>query len=539
MAVTLPDTARLAAAALRAGVRSGLIAPVRPDRAVRMAGAALRLAPGIGLVAALDAARHPERVAVIDDEGSLTFAQLDAQVGRLAAALGDRFGVGPDRGLAVMCRNHRGFVIAALAGSRLGADLLLLNTDFSAPQLAQTLAPHRLGAIVHDEEFAQRFDEAAVATPRVLAEPASFEELAAGATRAATSRRAGRIVLLTSGTTGAPKGAPRSISAVALASVGVSALDSMRLRSGEPVLVAPPFFHGFGLAGLGTALALGSPVVSMRRFDAQRVLELIDRDRVAVLFAVPVMLKRMLAVPEAQRRALDTSSLRVALSAAAPLSASLASEFMDVFGDVVFNGYGSTEVGVVALATPADLRAAPGTVGRPPDGITVRILDGEDRAVAAGETGRIFVGSSMLFEGYTGGGGKEMVGSAMSTGDRGHFDEDGRLFIDGREDDMIVSGGENVFPGEVEEALARHPAVADVAVIGVDDEDFGQRLAAYVVAAPGARPTADELKAHVKAQLARYKVPRDVHFLDELPRNPTGKLLRKALASGDGRAQDA
>jgi fatty-acyl-CoA synthase len=386
-----PSWLGAAGAAVSAGVRSGLLAPVRPDRAARMIGAAARLAPGLAITAALGAARHPDRPAIVDDAGQLSFGELDGRAARVAAALQDGFGVGPEHGLAVLCRNHRGFAIAALAASRLGGDLLLLNTDFSGPQLAQTLEPYRLGAIVHDEEFAERFDDAGVQTPRVPAE--ALEAVAASSARSAATRRTGRIVLLTSGTTGAPKGAPRDVPPLALIGLAVTALDKMRLRAGEPVLVAPPFFHGFGIAGLGSALALGSPVVCMRRFDAQRALELIDRYRAGVLFAVPVMLKRMLDVPPDVRRTLDTSSLRIALSGAAPLSASLATDFMDAFGDVVFNGYGSTEVGVVALATPADLRAAPGTVGRPPQGIVVRILGPEDRPLPAAETGRIFVRS--------------------------------------------------------------------------------------------------------------------------------------------------
>ena len=525
--------ARVATAA-SAAVRSGVLAPVRPDRVPKLA-RAVRNSSGLSMIGALGAVRHPDRPAVLDGLGQVTFAELDERSARLAASLQSEFGVGPERGLAVMCRNHRGFVVASLAASRLGADLVLLNTDFSAPQLAQTLAPYELGAVVHDEEFEDRFECTNANTPRVLAfserpkGALTLDALAARANGTASTRRAGRIVLLTSGTTGAPKGAPRHPSPIALAGLGISALERMRLRAAEPMLVATPFFHGFGLFGLGAALALGSPLVCDQRFDAARTLALIERHRVTTVFAVPVMLKRLLDVPETVRSSHDISSLRIVLSGGAPLSPALAGEFMDVFGDVLFNGYGSTEVGVGTLATPADLRAAPGTVGRPSRGITLRIVGKDDRELPIGETGRVFVGSRLLFDGYTGGGSKATLGAAMSTGDLGHLDDRGRLFIDGREDDMIVSGGENVFPGEIEETLARHGDVADVGVIGVDDEEFGQRLAAYVVLAPGTTPSEDELKAHVKSQLARYKVPREIHFLEELPRNPTGKLLRAHL----------
>jgi fatty-acyl-CoA synthase len=212
------------------------------------------------------------------------------------------------------------------------------------------------------------------------------------------------------------------------------------------------------------------------------------------------------------------------------LPGELATRFMDEFGDVLYNLYGSTEVGWATIATPDELRAAPGTAGSSPRGTAVKILDPQGRELPQGETGRIFVKNDFLFEGYTGGGAKEVIGGCMSTGDVGRLDAAGRLFVEGRDDEMIVSGGENVFPREVEDLLARHDAVADVAVIGVSDDEFGQRLKAFVVREPDAELTADDVKSHVKANLARFKVPRDVEFLERLPRNATGKVLKRELA---------
>jgi fatty-acyl-CoA synthase len=203
---------------------------------------------------------------------------------------------------------------------------------------------------------------------------------------------------------------------------------------------------------------------------------------------------------------------------------------MDQFGDNLFNLYGSTEVSWASIATPEDMREAPGTAGRPPRGTVIRIVDEDENDVEPGETGRIFVGNQLAFEGYTGGGGKDQLGDLLSSGDVGHFDDDGRLFVDGRDDEMIVSGGENVFPREVEDLLADHEAVSEAAAIGVDDEQFGQRLRAFVVVEDGAEVSEDDLKDHVKANLARYKVPREIVFVDELPRNATGKVLKRELA---------
>jgi fatty-acyl-CoA synthase len=207
---------------------------------------------------------------------------------------------------------------------------------------------------------------------------------------------------------------------------------------------------------------------------------------------------------------------------------------MDLFGENIYNLYGSTEVAWATIATPKDLREAPGTAGKPPRGTVVKLYDDEGHPVEQGETGRIFVGNEVQFEGYTGGGNKDVIDGLMSSGDVGHFDDQGRLFVDGRDDDMIVSGGENVFPQEVEDLLAGHEKIAEAAVFGVDDEKFGQRLKAVVVTKGDASLSEDEVRKYVKSNLAGYKVPRDVEFMDELPRNATGKVLKRELKDDGG-----
>jgi fatty-acyl-CoA synthase len=248
------------------------------------------------------------------------------------------------------------------------------------------------------------------------------------------------------------------------------------------------------------------------------------------------MVQRMLQSPERTLAEQDLSSLRITALSGSALPGELAIEWMDRFGDTIYNLYGSTEVNYATVATPEDLRTAPGTAGRPPRGTVVRLYDENGRAVPQGEVGRIFVGNEMSFDGYTGGGGKEAIDGLLSSGDVGHFDSDGRLFVDGRDDEMIVSGGENVFPREVEDLLADHEAVAEVAVIGVEDAEFGQRLKAFVVVAAEAEVSEENLKAHVKASLASYKTPREVEFLEELPRNATGKVLKRDLHEQESRA---
>lgn len=530
---------------------AGVVRPVRPDRLARALLALERYGATPAAAASAAAALHPARPAIIDELGTLSFGELDHDARVLAAALHGRFGLRSANTVAVMCRNHRGFVLAAVAATRLGCGFVPLSPDFAGPQLGDVLAREGASAIVFDSEFRDVVDASSFAGDRIVgwhdadrdgpATEPTLSELIAGAGRgedpdAPRPEHHGSVTMLTSGTTGTPKGAKRSIhpaSLVPLLLGGASDLGRMRSapRAGEPFVVAPPLFHLFGLIGMTSAFALGSPIVIRRRFDPEATLQQIDVHRAGVLLAVPTMLSRIMALPDDVLERYDTSSLRMIVSGAAPLSAKLATAVMDRFGDVLYNGYASTEVGGGTLATPEDLRAAPGTVGRPMVGTKIRILDAVGDALPAGSTGRVFVASPLQFDGYTGGGSKETLDGLMSTGDLGHFDGHGRLFIDGRDDDMILSGGENVFPQEVEDLLSAHPDVADVGVFGIRDPDFGQRLAAYVVPAPSRPATEDALREYVRTRLARHKVPREVRFVEEIPRTATGKVKRRDLAA--------
>jgi acyl-CoA synthetase (AMP-forming)/AMP-acid ligase II/NAD(P)-dependent dehydrogenase (short-subunit alcohol dehydrogenase family) len=526
---------------------AGFVRPVRPDRVPRALLALRRYGATPAGVTASAAELYPDRAAVIDELGSVSFGELDGQAAGLAAELHGRFGLGSQDTVGIMCRNHRGFVQASVAATRLGCGLVPLSTDFAAPQLADVLARENVTAIVYDEEFTPIIEESGFAGARILGwhdspvphEIAALDELLAGARASdvpAAPASHGRVTMLTSGTTGTPKGAVRELRARALVPLMFAGMvDLGRIRSapraGDPFVVAPPLFHLYGLVGMTVAFGLGSPIVIRRRFEPEAALEQVDRTGAGVLLAVPTMLSRIMALEGDVLDRYDTSSLRMIISGAAPLSPELAGAVMDRFGEVLYNGYASTEVGGGTLATPADLRAAPGTVGQPMAGSTVRVLDADGREVPPGETGRIFVGSPLSFQGYTGGGNKEIVDGLMSTGDLGHFDGHGRLFVDGRDDDMILSGGENVFPQEVEDLLSAHPDVADAAVFGVSDQEFGQRLAAYVVLVDGASASSDALRDHVRGQLARHKVPREIRFVSELPRTSTGKLKRRQLSA--------
>jgi fatty-acyl-CoA synthase len=304
------------------------------------------------------------------------------------------------------------------------------------------------------------------------------------------------------------------------------------LKAREKTMIAAPMFHSWGFVHFTLGMSLSSTLVLNRKFDPETTLSLTAQHETTALIVVPVMMQRILELPDDILKRYDLSNLRVTAVSGSALPGATSDRWMDVFGDNVYNLYGSTEVAWASIATPSDLRAAPGTAGRPPYGTIVRLYDDDGHPVRQGETGRIFVGNEMQFEGYTGGGSKDVIDGLLSSGDVGHIDEAGRLFVDGRDDDMIVSGGENVFPAEVEDLLAGHGAIVEVAVFGVDDEGFGQRLKAVVVLREGVSVTEDELKAHVKANLAAYKVPREVVFMDELPRTSTGKVLKRVLREG-------
>jgi fatty-acyl-CoA synthase len=520
--------------------RAGVLRPLGPKVAVRAVAATRRWDRTLASAVATNAARYGAAEGLVDERGALSFRDLHRRTNALANALADR-GVGPGRPVGLLCRDHRYFVETAVACSKLGADVLLLNTSFSAPQLRDVLEREGATVLVHDAEFGRVAASACGERQRIVGwidrgeergRAIVAEELIARGDESDPPgpEEPGRQILLTSGTTGTPKGARRPPTTPVDAVVGF--LERVPLRARETHLVAAPLFHAWGFAHTGLGLMLGARVVVRRRFDAHATLETMARERAYGVALVPVMAQRILALPEAVLREHPCPDLRVAAFGGSAIPGDLAVRFMDVFGDVVYNTYGSTEVAVVSIATPADLRADPATAGRPVSRIVVRLLDAGGRPVAPGQPGRIFVGSSAAFEGYTGGGGKEVVDGLMATGDVGRFDGAGRLTIEGRDDDMIVSGGENVFPREVEDLIASLDGVREVAVVGVPDDEFGQRLRAVLALQPGAELTPDDVKAAVRRDLARYKVPRDVVFVDELPRTSTGKVLRRELVNG-------
>ncbi|GAA1457075.1 AMP-binding protein [Williamsia maris] len=504
-------------------VRRGLFDLRRPDHALHAYRCAEKWGPLAGTVAHR-AWLSPDAVAIVDDDGPVTHRELDESSNALARALVEG-GLGETSVVAVLARDHRGLVVPMLAAAKIGARLVLLNTGTAGPQLAEVVDREGVAMLIHDVDFATVVEAVPASVPRMLTHPGP---VVTHSTRPLTPPTTpGGLVLLSSGTTGTPKGAPRERVSILQSA---AFLDRVPLPSGRPMVMAAPIFHGTGLSQFILGLALGCTVVLRRRFDAEATVAAVAEHRAASLILVPTMLQRILDLDPDVLARHDTSSLSVILSAGSALPIDLSRRAAVAFGPVLHNLYGSTEVAVALVATPDELRRAPGTVGRPPVGCQVSVLDDAGLPITEpGVVGRVFARSALSFSGYTDGRHKEIADGKLSTGDVGHVDDEGLFFIDGRDDDMIVSGGENVYPLEVENLLTEHPHILEAAVVGVDDPDYGSRLRAHVVVAPGHTLDADAVRAHVKDNLARYKVPRDVVFVSELPRNATGKVLRRNL----------
>ena len=494
-----------------------------------------------GMIPALNSRRTPNRTAIIDDDGELTFKELDDAAHAVANGL-LAMGVKGGDGVAILARNHRWFLIAVYGAARTGARIILLNSEFSGPQIKEVAEREGAKVIIYDDEYCQAVSKADPELGKLRAlgknpdkdEPSgstdeTLENLVARSSGkpAPKATRHSSIIILTSGTTGTPKGANRSTPPT-LAPIG-GVLSHVPFKSGEVTSLPAPMFHALGFLHATIAMMLGTTLVLRRRFKPATVLADIEKHKVTAMVVVPVMLSRILDALDAMERKPDLSSLRIVFVSGSQLGAELATRALKELGPVIYNLYGSTEIAFATIARPKDLSINPATVGPVVKGVKVKILDDNGDELPQGEVGRIFVGNFFPFEGYTGGGHKQIIDGLMSSGDVGYFDEHGLLYVSGRDDEMIVSGGENVFPAEVEDLISGHPEVVEATALGVEDREWGHRLRAFVVKTDGASIGEDDIKTYVRDHLARYKVPRDVVFLDELPRNPTGKILKREL----------
>lgn len=509
--------------------RLGLLNPAT----VATAGAAaLYWGPGTAAAYAAASIRSPRQVALIDDYGRLTYLQLEWRCNRVAAALRHR-GVRAGDAVGLLCRNHRGFVESNVALAKLGARVVYLNPGLPTSQLQEVIEREAVRLVIADRELADDLDhpDVVIAAPEGDTEW-TFPDLPTWRPLLQLPRplASDDPVVLTSGTTGAPKGTRRSTGrATAAAALGV--LDRIPFGRGETIVLPAPLFHAWGLSQLIAAATLGSTVVLRRRFDPELVAADVEANGATVLVVVPVMLHRILAA----ETTFDLSTLRIVASSGSALAGDLAARWIERYGANLYNLYGSTEVGQVSIATPEDLLIDPTTAGRPAPGVEIRIVDDNGNEVAEGAVGNIVVKSEMHFDGYTDGGTKDMVDGYMSIGDQGRIDREGRLFVIGRADDMIISGGENLYPSNIERALMRDPRVTEAAVVGVADDDLGQRVRAVVAIDEAAADPSlrSSIKQTIAGDLASHEMPREYVFVEELPRNASGKILRKTLSGAE------
>ena len=486
-------------------VSSGLLTPAA---LWSFAATAARKGVNLGSLLHFAARRHGTATALVDAEGAVSFAALADQCERMAAALRDAQGIRRGDVVGILCRNGAGLLRGVFAAARLGARVTLLNPEMAPPQLRALVERHRIKLVVAEADT-----EALVAGCPVVLAGALLD--AAPAAYARLGRVAGgELVVLTGGTTGAPKAAARKPSPLSFIRLFLHLVAALELDRYPSAFVGVPLFHGYGIAAFLVALTLGRTVYLMRRFDAAAACALIDGERIEAAVVVPSMLRRMLAQPA------GLSSLRCVISGGAALPPPLAVEARQRLGDVLFNLYGTSEGGVAVFATPADLAEAPDTIGREIWGVRVTIRDGDDRPVPDGTVGRICVESSAAVS----------TSGWIETGDIGLRDASGRLFVRGRVDDMIVSGGENVSPWEVETVLMTHPEVREAAAVGVPDPDFGQRLVAFVVPREGSDLSAEALSAWLAERVARYQRPRAIELRRDLPLTAIGKVDKRALA---------
>jgi fatty-acyl-CoA synthase len=494
-----------------------------------------------GMLPSLNARRHPDKAACIDEEGEFSYKDLDDAAHAVANGLLEK-GVKGGDGVAILARNTRWFLVAYFGAARVGARIILLNSEFSGPQIKEVSEREGAKLIIYDDEYTKAvskaepelgFLRALGANPDADEPSGSKDETLADLIErgdkspAPKASKHASIIILTSGTTGTPKGANRSTPPT-LAPIG-GILSHVPFKAGEVTSLPAPMFHALGFLHGTIGMFLGSTLVLRRKFKPPLVLEDIEKYKVTAMVVVPVMLSRILDAVEKMDKKPDLSSLKIVFVSGSALGSELAERALKDLGPVVYNMYGSTEIAFATIAEPKHLEFNSSTVGPVVKGVKVKIFDDNGEELPQGEVGRIFVGNAFPFEGYTGGGKKQIIDGLLSSGDVGYFDENGLLYISGRDDEMIVSGGENVFPAEVEDLITGHPDVVEATAIGVEDKEWGHRLRAFVVKKGDADLDEDTVKHYVRDHLARYKVPREVVFLDELPRNPTGKVLKREL----------
>jgi len=474
---------------------------------------------GINLMALLHFAekKFTDQIALVDDRETLTYKQLKEQSTKLAQSLVEKTQLQPGMKVGVLCRNHASLVKTIFAVSRVGADIYLLNTEISKQQFNAFDERHNFNLVIYDRELRTIIQN--YSKQKILSYhsdlPAISNFLKSKANQLILPRTSkSKLVLQTSGTTGLSKDAAHKPSLFHYLDPFVAFIKRLRILDYRNAYIATTIYHGYGIAVLLLFIPLGKKAVITSGFNAKQACELIQQHQIEVVTVVPLMLQKMLLTNQAQLK-----SLKCIASGGAKLPTKLVDETFQKLGYVLYNLYGTSETGLNFIATPQDLMYSATTIGKKMPGLKISILDGNKKDVRTGIIGQLCMKSDWSIRKHT----------WIETGDAGYRDENGFYFLCGRIDDMVVSGGENVYPIEIEQVLIKHPQIHDVAVIGIFDDQFGQRLKAFVVPEKNEVLTEEEVIAWLRKRVARFQLPKEVTLVEQLPYTPLGKLDKKQL----------
>ncbi len=535
------ELGQLSVLGARVGARTGLAYRANARGLAAVVEQRVRGGLGLASVFRIHGAAQPEALALSDERQRLTYGELDARVDRLAGELSQR-GIGKGAPVVIVLHNRLEVIEMQAVATRLGGAAVSASWRSTVEELAyivehsgakaMVIEADLVGPVLAARDRFARLGDNIIAVAGAPPGTHSYDDLARSGTARASGDGAeeGAVVIYTSGTTGKPKGAVRTFGRDAhLAYMHI--LAELPVRADDRHLAVCPLYHSTAFAFATITLLLGGSVHVEMKFDAERALRTIATERITTTAMVPTMLHRMLQLPEPVRARYDTRSLRAILSGGAPLSGTLAREVCEEHGHVLYNFYGATETGINTIATPDELLRSPGTIGHVVGGNDIRILDDEGRAVPDGATGELFVKNSMLvrYHGDDDATRASMRDGYFSVGDLAHRDANGLFHIDGRKRDMLISGGVNVYPAEIEEVLSTHPAVLEIAVVGAPDPDLGEKVKAFVALRDGMQVSPEELVGFARSKLSGPKIPREIVFLPELPKNPTGKILKREL----------
>ncbi|MFD1778461.1 AMP-binding protein [Fredinandcohnia salidurans] len=474
---------------------------------------------GINLMTLLHFAekKFANQFALVDDREKLTYKQLLEQSTKLAHTIVEIAQLQPGMKVGILCRNHASLVKTIFAVSRVGADIYLLNTEISKQQFDAFAERHNFNLVIYDHELSTIIQN--YSNLKILSYhsdlPAISNFLKTKASQANLPRTSkSKLVLQTSGTTGLSKDAAHKPSLFHYLNPFFAFIKRLRILDYRNAYIATPIYHGYGIAVLLLFIPLGKNVVITSGFNAKQACELIQQHQIEVVTVVPLMLQKMLLTNPAQLK-----SLKCIASGGAKLPTKLVGEKFQRLGPVLYNLYGTSETGLNFIATPQDLMYSATTIGKKISGLKISILDGNEKDVSTGTIGQLCMKSDWSIRKHT----------WIETGDAGYRDENGYYFLCGRIDDMVVSGGENVYPIEIEQVLIKHPQIHDVAVIGIFDVQFGQRLKAFVVPEKNEVLTEEELLEWLRQRVARFQLPKEVTIVKQLPYTPLGKLDKKQL----------